>query len=216
MATILQHENLNPSYSYQHIQGEMLLHLNKIASTLKLTHTEYRVMATIIGFFNKETGRAYPSIRQLAKTCRMSHSTIINAIKKLTSLNLIYTIKHQSGRQNYFINQQKFLVFESNTDVTHEITPPVTPCDNAMKTKRKETDKKKKTESFFKNSNKISRLNKIQKESYRGGQPAKEVLKDIPKPEECGKLSKHEMIQNLLKNGDTKGAEELKRLLEFS
>jgi DNA-binding MarR family transcriptional regulator len=194
MITLAEFE-CKKSYSYQHLQGEMLLSLNKIAAELKLTHTEYRVMSTLIGYWNKDTGRAYPNIRQLSKVCFMSQTTILRAIKKLTSLSLIFVVKHQSGRQNYFINQKIFLP-ESNIDVTPPITKYVTQMSNTMKTDKDKTQYKKRDFSKNKQQKPQAIIRIVTEKTDKALEHIKEVSK-INEP----RLQRKEIIQNLRKAG---------------
>lgn len=107
------------NYSYQHLQGIMLVNLNRLAAENKLTHSEFRIMAVLIGFWNKTRGRAFPNTRMLAKTCCMSNSTIIKGLKALTTRGFVIILKDSANkRQNYFINLQKFLNTDSSTSVT--------------------------------------------------------------------------------------------------
>ena len=71
------------NYSYQHIQGVMLVKLNKLAYELELSHIEYRIMATLIGLWNINTGMAFPSISELAKQCCISQRTAIRNLANL-------------------------------------------------------------------------------------------------------------------------------------
>ena len=93
-------------YTYQHIQGCLLLGLNKISSNLKLSHSEYRIMATLIGYYNKCYDKAFPTTRQLVKDCCISNTTLSKGLNKLKTLGLIVVIKDsQYKRQQYFINK---------------------------------------------------------------------------------------------------------------
>jgi len=120
MANDLAFKNNNiHSCSYQHLHGVMLVNLNKLSFDLKLTHSEYRLMGVLIGYWNKQQGKAFPNTRTLAKQCRMSNSTVLNALNKLCGLGLILILKDgKNSRQNYHINPQKFLNSESNTHAT--------------------------------------------------------------------------------------------------
>ncbi|MGD9580718.1 MAG: helix-turn-helix domain-containing protein [Vampirovibrionia bacterium] len=120
MANDLAFKSTNvQSCSYQHLHGVMLVNLNKLSYELKLTHSEYRLMGVLIGYWNKQQGKAFPNTRTLAKQCRMSNSTVLKALSKLCDLGLILILKDgKNSRQNYHINPQKFLNSESNTHAT--------------------------------------------------------------------------------------------------
>jgi predicted transcriptional regulator len=116
-------------YTYQHAQGCMLISLNKVSSELKLSHAEYRIMCTLIGYWNKQHGKAYPTTRQLVKDCCMSNTTLHNGLKRLIELNLIVIVKDsRSRRQNYYINQKKFFNPASSNHATPPVTSLATPC----------------------------------------------------------------------------------------
>ena len=55
---------LDHSKSYQHIQGCMIQRLNKLSCDIKLTHSEYRLMGVLIGLYNKQHDKAFPTIAQ--------------------------------------------------------------------------------------------------------------------------------------------------------
>ena len=62
MSAVLTCLDLSKPHTYQHIHGTMLVNLNKIASEINLSHTEYRLMGVLIGLWNKEKGKIYYSI----------------------------------------------------------------------------------------------------------------------------------------------------------
>ncbi|MGD9581899.1 MAG: helix-turn-helix domain-containing protein, partial [Vampirovibrionia bacterium] len=108
------------SFTYQHLHGIMLYNLNIIACELKLTHTEYRLMGILIGYWNKQQGKSFPTIKILAKQSCMSNSTVLKSLKHLTELGLILIAKDgKNGRQNYYLNQHKFL--NENKTVTNTV-----------------------------------------------------------------------------------------------
>lgn len=114
----------NKSYSYQHLHGLMLVELNKIACLKNLSHTEYRLMGALIGLWNKEHNKAFPTLDLLAKTCHMSKTTITKTLKSLTKQNLIYIVKHtKNNRNNYYLNTDLFLFSLSTTSKTINSTP---------------------------------------------------------------------------------------------
>ncbi|MEW5819723.1 MAG: helix-turn-helix domain-containing protein [Cyanobacteriota bacterium] len=125
-------------YSYQHIQGVMLVTLNRLALDLNLSHFEYRLVATLISFWNKKQGVAFPSTRLLAEHCKMSNTTVSKGLKKLSQLGLIKIFKHpQNNRHNYYLNLD--LLFPQKE------TTPATPCKTThdIKLMQTKTDKEK-------------------------------------------------------------------------
>lgn len=84
-------------YTYQHIQGVMLVNLNKIAFETNLSHSAYRVAGFLISNYNLNSGTAYPSIEIIAKACCMSKSTVIKNIEALVAVGLIIAVK-ESGK----------------------------------------------------------------------------------------------------------------------
>lgn len=166
------------NYSYQHLQGIMLVNLNKLAAENKLTHSEFRIMAMLIGFWNKSKARAFPSTRMLAKYCCMSNSTIINGLKSLTNKGFIVIIKDSSNkRQNYYINPQKFLNSESSTSVTQ--------CSSTHDMKQKEIKLKNKVIKLktLTNQQQIepeSKLKQMIQYKYWRHKPSKKILRVKP------------------------------------
>ncbi|MEW5820863.1 MAG: helix-turn-helix domain-containing protein [Cyanobacteriota bacterium] len=92
------------SFSYQHLHGVMLNNLNKLAPELDLSHTDYRLMGILIGLWNKEKGKAFPTIDYLAKLCHMSKGTIIKTLKRLVEKNLLIVVKTKGKRNNYYFS----------------------------------------------------------------------------------------------------------------
>lgn len=131
MSTIIHSELLECNYSYQHLQGEMLVNFNRLASDLRLSHAEYRLMCVLIGFWNKNSKRAFPTIKMLSEISRMSNSTIIKGLNNLVKAGLIIIIKdNKFKRNNYYLNTKKLL--NDKTRITPEVTRPITPCGNSM------------------------------------------------------------------------------------
>jgi hypothetical protein len=101
-------DNTNPSkvvsYSYQHIQGEMLVALNKISMELCLTNAEYRVLANLISLWNMKKGFAYPTLELLLKQCAMGKQTLLKTLKKLKALNLIFVVKERGKSNRYYLS----------------------------------------------------------------------------------------------------------------
>ena len=108
MSTVLSYGNAGKSYSYQHLQGVMLSKLNKIASELNLSHSEYRIMGVLIGLWNMKKGMAFPTISYLAKTCHMGRSTIINALERLVEVHLLIVIRTKGKEEQLLFNRDAF------------------------------------------------------------------------------------------------------------
>lgn len=101
-------------YSYQHLQGVMLVNLNRIAYEQNLCHTEYRLMCVLISFWSKKQGNAFPTVRVLAKYCSMSNSTIIKTLRKLSNKSFILINKFGiGGKQSYCLNISLFLALKT-------------------------------------------------------------------------------------------------------
>lgn len=119
-------------FTFQHLHGVMLTNLNHISVDLKLSHSEYHLMGVLIGYWNKQHGKSFPTMKMLAKYARMSNSTIIKCINSLTNKGLILVIKDgKNGRQQYYINLKKLLTTNSNKSATKYSNPEVTTCSNA-------------------------------------------------------------------------------------
>lgn len=117
------------NYSYQHQQGVMLVNLNKLSLLEKFSHAEYRLMAILIGFWNKNLAKAYPSIRILAKYCCMSHTTILKCLKTLSEKQLILIIRENNTlRNNYYLNLEVLLKSNVSLQENAPVTKPVTAC----------------------------------------------------------------------------------------
>lgn len=92
------------SFSYQHMHGIMLVNLNALSRELNLKHPEYRLMGTLIGLWNKEQGKAFPTIEYLSKICHMGKATVIKTLNKLVDLNLLVVVKTKGKRNNYYFS----------------------------------------------------------------------------------------------------------------
>lgn len=124
MAIISDLQCVKTKYSYQHIQGMMLLNLNKMVSKIKLTHSEYRVMCTLIGLYNKSHNKAFPTIEYLAKACLMGKTTVGRCLSKLVEYNLLIIVKTPGKRNNYYFSN---LIFDS-ISTPHVKLPSRTAC----------------------------------------------------------------------------------------
>lgn len=131
---------IEKNYSYQHLQGIMLGNLNRLSSQVRLSHSDYRVMGTLIGLYNKCHAMAFPTIDQLTKYCCMGRTTILKSLNNLVSLNLLIIVKTPGKRNNYYF---------SNLILSDPGSPHVKPsssltCENTHdKQIKKETNKDK-------------------------------------------------------------------------
>lgn len=101
MSTITGKFCCGKKFTYQHIQGVMLVNLNKLAFKLTLSHQEYRVIATLISFWNIKTASANPSLELIATYCQMSKKTALNYLNKLSNSGLISISKTPGQNNNY-------------------------------------------------------------------------------------------------------------------
>ncbi|MEW5819254.1 MAG: helix-turn-helix domain-containing protein [Cyanobacteriota bacterium] len=101
MNTVLMCNNFLQSFTYQHIQGVMLLNLNLLSSKLPLSHQEYRLMGILIGLWNKNFLFAFPTTDYLAKYCKMSKSTINYCLLSLKNKGLLVVLKTKGKRNRY-------------------------------------------------------------------------------------------------------------------
>lgn len=120
MSMLADSFKVQKNYTYQHLQGVLLLRLNSIASGLKLTHTEYRLMGILIGLYNKKQQKAFPSLNYMVEVASMSRSTIIRTLKSLTDKNLLIVVKTPGKKNSYHFSRQ--MLNETTTSATHETT----------------------------------------------------------------------------------------------
>ncbi|MEW5818722.1 MAG: helix-turn-helix domain-containing protein [Cyanobacteriota bacterium] len=106
MNAILSISCVGLNSTYQHIQGIMLVQLNKLAQDLNLSHAEYRILATLISLWNKKKGMAFPTINYLSVNCKMAKSTVLKILKKLVILDLIVVVKSSGRRNNYLLTNK--------------------------------------------------------------------------------------------------------------
>lgn len=102
MSVVLSCPKMGNKLSYQHLQGELLLRLNKLSTQLNLSNGEYRVMGVLIGLWNKKLGVAFPSITYLTEATCLSRSTIMRHLKSLKIKGLIMVLK-TSGKTNKYV-----------------------------------------------------------------------------------------------------------------
>lgn len=127
------------NYSYQHVQGLMLVRFNELAFELDLSHSEYRVMLTLIGLWNITCNMAYPTIEYLASNCQMSKVTVLKALNKLVETNLLIKLKQPGQRSKYYFSN---LLLETASS-THVKPISRTACKTVHDSKhiKKKTDK---------------------------------------------------------------------------
>jgi predicted transcriptional regulator len=203
-STLAQSNSVDTHYSYQHTQGTMLLNLNKLSCEIKLTHSEYRLMGVLIGLWNKNHGKAFPTIEQLAHYCNMGKSTIIKGLENLVKLNLLVVVKTPAKRNNYYFSN----LILSNAGTPHVEPIGSTACSTAHdnkqiknKTNKEQTssqiniiDKKdlKKNDDDYKNT-----IRQLEQWNFNGSQFAikkygLETIKELiavteqQKPVNCG------------------------------
>ncbi|MEW5820960.1 MAG: helix-turn-helix domain-containing protein [Cyanobacteriota bacterium] len=121
------------NYSYQHIQGVLLVNLNIVACKLALTNAEYRIMATIISKWNVNQTCAYPALDYLANVCKMSKSTITRSINTLSSLGLLKVFKGLRKQNLYFISKKLFSGLKISTNQKKVCTAWKTPLIKQIK-----------------------------------------------------------------------------------
>ena len=101
--------------TFQHDQGCMVNSL--VEMNLESTY-DFRVMTTIIKYWNKKKYIAFPSIETLSQTCNMSRTTIIKSLNSLTKQGLLVVVK-TSGRTNkYHISNLLLDSTSTNTTMT--------------------------------------------------------------------------------------------------
>lgn len=127
------------SFTYQHLQGIMLVNLNKIADTCALSHAEYHLLGVLIGFWNMKEGKAFPSLHQLAKSCKMGKSTILKLLSHLNELNLLSIQKTGHNRNHYYFSDLFFKT--ANSSATKPLKGPA--CKTTLKLKQNRINKKR-------------------------------------------------------------------------
>ncbi|MEW5821206.1 MAG: helix-turn-helix domain-containing protein [Cyanobacteriota bacterium] len=123
MGAVLSSNFSHELMSYQHIHGIMLFNLNKIAFERNLSNYEYRLLGVLITYWNKKQEKAFPTFDLLAKTCKMSKSTVVKTLDFLADKKLLVITKQKGSRNNYFFSSILFL-----NPGTHCKTKPSTSC----------------------------------------------------------------------------------------
>lgn len=126
-------------YSYQHIQGVMLVNLNRLAYEINLHHTAYRVAGFLISNYNINSNTAYPSIETISKACMMSKSTVIKNIETLVNNGLIIAVK-ESGKLTRYLFTKKIMAGLTGTS-WETITSTTCKTSHDMKQIEKEQNK---------------------------------------------------------------------------
>ena len=84
---------------------------NSLIEDENLSHTEFRVMMTLIRYYNTDLGYSFPTRELLVKKCRMNKDTLGRVLNSLEEKEYITRSKREgkAGRNNiYYIN--KYLV----------------------------------------------------------------------------------------------------------
>lgn len=84
---------------------------NSLIEDENLSHTEFRVMMTLIRYYNTDLGYSFPTRELLVKKCRMNKDTLGRVLNSLEEKGYITRSKREgkAGRNNiYYIN--KYLV----------------------------------------------------------------------------------------------------------
>lgn len=84
---------------------------NSLIEDENLSHTEFRVMMTLIRYYNTDLGYNFPTRELLVKKCRMNKDTLGRVLNSLEEKGYITRSKREgkAGRNNiYYIN--KYLV----------------------------------------------------------------------------------------------------------
>lgn len=84
---------------------------NSLIEDENLSHTEFRVMITLIRYYNTDLGYSFPTRELLVKKCKMNKDTLGRVLNSLEEKGYITRSKREgkAGRNNiYYIN--KYLV----------------------------------------------------------------------------------------------------------
>lgn len=148
MSTVSSFICVEKKYSYQHIQGVMLVNLNKLAFEFNLSHSVYRVAGFLISNYNINANSANPSIDLIANGCKMSKSTIIKSIETLVNSGLIIAVKQSGKLARYFFTKKLLAGLTSISCKTVTRTVCKTPHD--IKPNKKELNKTLCSRKIFK------------------------------------------------------------------
>lgn len=108
---------------------------NSLIEDENLSHTEFRVMMTLIRYYNTDLGYSFPTRELLVKKCRMNKDTLGRVLNSLEEKGYITRSKREgkAGRNNiYYIN--KYLVGQETS--SQASTKPNT--DNKSNNKKKQ------------------------------------------------------------------------------
>ena len=89
---------------------------NSLIEDENLSHTEFRVMMTLIRYYNTDLGYSFPTRELLVKKCRMNKDTLGRVLNSLEEKGYITRSKREgkAGRNNiYYIN--KYLVGQQDS-----------------------------------------------------------------------------------------------------
>lgn len=89
---------------------------NSLIEDENLSHTEFRVMITLIRYYNTDLGYSFPTRELLVKKCKMNKDTLGRVLNSLEEKGYITRSKREgkAGRNNiYYIN--KYLVGQQDS-----------------------------------------------------------------------------------------------------
>ena len=94
---------------------------NSLIEDENLSHTEFRVMITLIRYYNTDLGYSFPTRELLVKKCKMNKDTLGRVLNSLEEKGYITRSKREgkAGRNNiYYIN--KYLVGQETSSQASE------------------------------------------------------------------------------------------------
>lgn len=112
------------NYTYQHIQGIMLVNLNHLAFKANLSHSSYRLLAVLICQWKMTQNFASVSINELCKLACMSKSTLIRTLTIISNTGFIVILKENGKENKYFLSKQFFNGI-TLTSVNKELQPGI-------------------------------------------------------------------------------------------
>lgn len=119
---------------------------NSLIEDENLSHTEFRVMMTLIRYYNTDLGYSFPTRELLVKKCRMNKDTLGRVLNSLEEKGYITRSKREgkAGRNNiYYIN--KYLVGQQDSPQASEKPKPSNKSTNNKKQLTGANKKPKKT-----------------------------------------------------------------------
>ena len=107
---------------------------NSLIEDENLSHTEFRVMITLIRYYNTDLGYSFPTRELLVKKCKMNKDTLGRVLNSLEEKGYITRSKREgkAGRNNiYYIN--KYLVGQQDSSGASEKPKPSNKSNNKKK-----------------------------------------------------------------------------------